>query len=227
MVYVVAPYGVGVRTKSFVTVRRAMAPIAIGARTLVPYVDTATAVVVAARSASGSRAAVALLSRALQQQHVTLAGLRDARDLIGHKWCRGVDAALVTVGVGVRSPAEKDMRDLMLTSTILPEPRWNQWLDLGDGGPLVCVDALHPEARLVTEVEGRRYHAWADQFENMHARHERLTAAGLVVLHPTPLRIRREPTLLLQRLEQTYVGNVGRGLPAAVRLVDPPQLRAA
>jgi very-short-patch-repair endonuclease len=173
------------------------------------------------------RSAIGLLSRALQTGLVGLGELRDARDSLGDKWCHNVDRALVGVGVGVRSPAERDMRALMLTSRVLPEARWNQWLDLGDGDPPVCVDSLIEEARLVNEVEGRRYHAWANQFEDMHARHERLTAAGLVVLHPTPRRIRFEAGALLARLEQSYLGNRGRGLPPGVRLIDPPQLRAA
>ena len=65
---------------------------------------------------------------------MTVDTLRLARESIGDKWCRPVDGALETVGVGVRSPAESDLRKLIRTSPVLPEPQWNVWLDLGDGG---------------------------------------------------------------------------------------------
>jgi hypothetical protein len=199
-----------------------MADIRVGSQGLLPYVDAPTALIVAARNARTNRDAIAILSRGLQLGVVDVRSLRDARENIGDKWCRGVDGALVAVGVGLRSPAEKDMRELILTSRILPEPRWNQWLDLGDGGGPVCVDALLEGARLVNEVDGKRYHAWGNQFDETQARHERLTSAGLIVLHATPKRIRQDRHVLLERLEQTYRRYAGQGMPPEVRLIPPP-----
>jgi len=49
-VHVVLPWDSGLRSRDFVVVRRAMAPIRVGGAGLVRYVDAATALVVAARN---------------------------------------------------------------------------------------------------------------------------------------------------------------------------------
>jgi hypothetical protein len=221
-VHIVVPWDSPARTASFVVVRRAVSDILIGGRALVPYVDAPTALVVAARNASSERAAIALLSRGLQVGLVREDDLFVARERIGDKWCAQTDTALVAVGVGVRSPAERDARDLILSSRRVPQPRWNQWVDVGDGKPPVCLDALWEDAAVVHETNGKRYHAWDLTFEDMQARHDRLTAAGLVVLHNTPTRIRRSGPDVLRDIERTYALYRGRGLPASVRLIDPP-----
>ena len=151
-VHIVVPRDSGARSTKFVVVRRACAEIRIGARGLVPYVDAATALIVAARHARTVSAAIAILSRGLQTQLVEVATLVEAREAIGDKYCRDVDQALLAVGVGLRSPAEKVNHDLILSSRVLPEPLWNQWLDLGDGGPEICADALWEGAGMLEEV---------------------------------------------------------------------------
>jgi hypothetical protein len=224
LVHVVVPNASGIRSNGQVVVRRALAEIVIGDRGIVPYVDVATALIVAARHARTDRSAVAMLSRGLQRGVVTVNDLRDARERIGDKWCRGVDAALVAVGVGLRSPAERDTYKLIRLSKILPEPAWNQGLRLDDGGPDVCVDALWEDAGMVNEVIGKRYHAWGVQYDDTNARKERLQAAGFVVCEVTPARLRREGRVVLANLERVYAANAGRGLPTGVTLVDPPTI---
>ena len=227
-VHLVVPASSPARSQSFVVVRRTLGAINVGDRGFVPYVDLPTALIVAARGASGRDPAVAVLSRALQRDLTTVRDLQEAREGLGDKWCRQVDRALIDVGVGVRSPAERVARDLILTSARLPEPEWNVWLDLGDGGAEVCVDGLWIRARLVHEVNGKRYHAWDKSFEDMQARHDRLTAAGLIALHNAPRRLRREGALALDEIERTHARYDGLGLPANVRVVPPPtRLRIA
>ena len=221
-VHVVVPWPSGVKSRDFVTVRQSMAPIVIGSRGIVPYVEPSTAFLVAARNARSPRTAIAVLSRGLQKGLVTQQSLATAREAIGDKLFRPVDAALLAVGVGVRSSAEEDGRRLLSASRVLPRILWNQWLDLGDGRYPVCVDALIEDAGMVHEINGRRYHAWDASFENMHARHERLVASGLIVVPTTPLRIRRSGEAVLANVESTYRRNAGRGMPPGVRLVDPP-----
>lgn len=222
-VHAVAPADSPARSRDFVVVRRALAEIRIDSRGIVPYVDIDTAVLIAARGMESSRSAIAILSRALQSGRVTEQSLVAARQCLGDKWCRRLDSALVAVGIGVRSPLENDNRVLLGTSTVLPEPLWNQWLDLGDGLPWVCADALWEEAGMVEEVLGRKYHAWAEQFEQTEARRARMIAAGLVVQGATRQHIRTGGPLLA-RLERTYIRNAGGGMPAGVRLVSPPAI---
>ena len=222
-VHVVAPFAAAIRSTGYVRVRRTVGDIAIGTATpVLRFVDEATAFVTAARGMRTERDAIAVLSRGLQQGVVTVASLHEARERIGDKWCRNVDGALVAVGVGLRSPGEHDARELILGSRVLPEPRWNQWIDLGDGGGLVCLDALWDDAGYGHEVNGRKYHAWGTQFDEMQTRHDRLTAAGLVIMHNGLTRIRRAGPEVLQQAERGYLRYRGRGLPPGVRLVDAP-----
>lgn len=225
-VHVVVPASSRARTRGFVVVRRSMSDIAIGDRGLVPYVQPAIAVVAATRRAPSVSSAVAFLSLALQRGMVTTDTLTASREHFGDKWCRRVDTALAAVGVGVRSPAEKQAHELFGRSPTLPSPRWNVWLDLGDGGPLVCVDALWEDAGLVAEINGRAYHAWGEQFEHMHRRGGRLVAAGLTVLHCTPRQLSQHGVDVLHQLERAYARQVGSGLPSGVRAVSPPPIAA-
>jgi hypothetical protein len=222
IVHVVVPWPSNRKSRDFVVVRSSMAEISIGGRGAVPYVDAPTAFVVAARNARSPRAAISVLSRALQENIVSTRELLVARERLGDKLCRPVDAALLAVDVGVRSPAEEDARRLLMTSRRLPPIRWNQWLDLGDGGYPVCVDGLIEDAGLVHEINGKRYHAWDKSFEDMHSRHERIGATGIVVVPSTPLRIRRSGPQVLANVERTYEFHAGRGMPPGVRLIDPP-----
>lgn len=221
-VHLVVPWDSPARSRGYVIVRRSLAPIVVGARSAVPYVEPAMALIVAARSCSSERAAIALLSRGLQTGLVDERTLRDARERLGDKWCRRTDAALLAVGVGVRSAAELDAHRLIASSRLLPPPLLNQWLDLGDGGAPVCADALWTDAGLVHETNGKRYHAWDLAFDDMQARHDRLTTAGLIALHNSPTRIRRDGPEILREIERTYVRYRDRGMPAGTRLVDPP-----
>lgn len=225
-VHVVVPSPSRARSRGFVVVRRSIGEITIGDRGLVPYVDRPTALIAAARRAPSRSVAVAHLSLALQRRLVTVDELMTGRRSFGDKWCRRVDSALVAVGLGLRSPAEKQAFDLFEQSRLLPAPQWNIWLALGDGGPPVCVDALWEDAGLVAEINGRAYHAWAEQFESMHRRAARLTAAGLTTMHCTPRQLSQNGADILRQLEQTYARCAGNGLPGGVRRTDPPSIAA-
>lgn len=221
-VHVVTPATGTSRSRGFVLVRRSIADITVAGAGVVPYVDAATALIVAARAAVSSDAAIDVLSRGLQLGAATVTHLLEARERIGDKWCRGVDSALRAVGVGLRSPLENDYRGLISTSQILPEPLWNQWLDLDDGLPPVCADALWTHAGMAQDINGRRYHGWGQQLEDTEARRSRMVAAGIVVQAATATQIRRGGPVLLDRLERTYLAERGRGLPPRVRLIDAP-----
>lgn len=224
---VVAPFGSPVRSDHGVRVRRTIGEIEVVRLGPVRYVPEPIAVLVAARNARTYAAAVATLSDALRQRLVTVQELRAGREMLGDKWCKRLDRALVEVGVGIRSAGESIFRELILTSHVLPEPLWNQWLDLGDGGWPICADGLWKEAAMLHEVNGRAYHAWGEQYERTSARAERVVTAQLVHTQSTPLRLSREGSVVLVNLERTYQHNVGRGMPPHVTLIDPPSWAAA
>jgi hypothetical protein len=226
-VHVVAPFDNPARSRDWVKVRRTIAEIEVVRTSHLRYVVEPMAVLVAARDTRNVDRAVDILSRALQSGRVTLRELQAVRTMIGDKGCGALDKALAHVSIGLRSPAEVTFRDLAMTSKILPEALWNQWLDLGDDGQPVCADGLWIEAVALHEVNGKRWHGWGWQYESTSARTERVTAADLVYTQSTPLRLAREPGVVLRNLERTYLNNLGRPWPAGVKLIDPPAWAAA
>jgi hypothetical protein len=226
-VQVVVPFESPARSRDWVSVRRTLSEIEVVSTQRLRYVVEPIALLVAARGARNEDAAIDILSRGLQTGMTTTLELQAAREMLGDKWCKRLDRALVAVNVGLRAASEKRFRDLVLTSQVLPEPLWNQWLDLGDGGCPVCADGLWKGAAMLHEVNGKAYHAWGLQYESTSARTERVTAAGVLPTQSTPLRLLREGPVVLANLEQTYLLNAGRGWPAGVRLIDPPSWAAA
>ena len=226
-VHVVVPYESKARSRDFVVVRRSNL-IVFGDQTgVASYVDAATAVVAAARRLRSERAAVGMLSRPLQTGLVTLDDLEAAHIHAPPRNARLVRAALDQLGAGVRSSGESVAQRLLARSEILPQILWNRWLQLPDGGPLMCADGLIVEAGLVLEVNSKTYHAWALTFEDTEARQLRLTSAGLVVAPFTPRLAMVDGQRVLRDVEHAYLRHAGRGLPTGVEMVSEPRWRSA
>jgi hypothetical protein len=98
---------------------------------------------------------------------------------------------VTTIGEGIRSPAEGDLRDLISRSK-LPQPLFNASLCL-DGRLLARPDAWWPDYGVAVEVDSREWHLTPDDWEATMRRHRRLTAAGIRVLHVSPRQLRTEP----------------------------------
>jgi hypothetical protein len=168
------------------------------------------------------REGFAVLAAAVQQRRTRLA---DVASLLAEAPNRGkpkVIRSIERLDGGIRSVAEADFSNLVATSSVLPQPLWNCLLRL-PGGELISPDALWAEAGLVHEVNGRRYHAdddgKRDLFDEMQRRHDLLTAAGLVVLHNAPARLRTNGGGAIAQVESCYLRGLGRGLPAGVEIV--------
>ena len=219
-VQVVVPYGHPARTTSFVTVRRSRIVPAVPSPHWVRYVDLATALVMAARDMRDPRRVTDMLSRPLQQGLVTIDDLLAAHLHAPSRGSRIVGTVLEQLCAGIRSPAEADARELMGGSVVLPEARWNAWLRLPDGGPLVCADALFEDAGMIVEINGRTYHAWGLAFEETEARQLRVEAAGLTVAPLTPRRMTIARAESLRHLEAIYRRLAGRGMPPGVQIVQ-------
>jgi hypothetical protein len=226
-VHLVVPFESPARSRDWLHVRRTISEIEVVTTERLRYVVEPMAVLVAARDARNVDRAIDILSRALQTGVTTVLELQAVRSMLGDKGCGALDRALTQVGIGLRSPAEKLFRDLVMTSRILPEPLWNQWLDLGDDGLAVCADGLWKDAGMLHEVNGKVAHAWGLQYESTSAREERVTTADVIYTQSTPLRLLREGPTIRRNLEVTYLRNAGRGMPPGVTLIDPPSWAAA
>jgi very-short-patch-repair endonuclease len=108
-------------------------------------------------------------------------------------------AAIVRACLGhtglTRSEAERRLRAL-LKAAELPQPLVNQYL----AGLLV--DFYWPEAGLVLEVDGFRFHGSRAAFERDRRRDQRLAAAGFQVIRITWRQLEEEPMAVLARLAQ-------------------------
>jgi hypothetical protein len=218
LVHVVVPNGAAARSRGFVVVRRTAAEIRTLRSGLLRYVDPASAAIAAARRMGSDRSVLAVLSEVLQRGLTTFDELVAAHMQGPPRNTRRTDRALEQLGVGVRSVAEADFVKLVTTSAVLPVPECNALLRL-QTRRLVCVDALFRSSAVIHETNGRVAHAREDLFEDMQERHDALVAAGFVVLHNSPRRIRARGRDVLVELERAHARYDGRGLPDGVEVL--------
>lgn len=111
------------------------------------------------------------------------------------------------LNAGCRSAPECELRDLVHTSKVLPEPRWNRVLPGARG---IYPDACLPEARLVIEVDSRAFHGFGDAPERTERRRARYAELGWLVVPISPTRLRREPAAVLREIEAAYLAGLKR-----------------
>jgi very-short-patch-repair endonuclease len=108
--------------------------------------------------------------------------------------------ALAEVTDGIRSSREAEMKTLIKRGH-LPLPLFNARLYCGE--ELIAIaDAWWQEAGLVAEVDSKEWHLSPKDWEKTMARHARLTALGILVLHFTPRQIRDQPDQVLATIRQ-------------------------
>ena len=99
--------------------------------------------------------------------------------------------ALAEVADGVRSVAEADLRNLIRRER-LPAAMLNPRL-YADEAFLASPDAWWPQAGVAAEVDSREWHLSPRDRERTLARHSRMSAFGIIVLHYPPRKLRAEP----------------------------------
>ncbi|MGH8829161.1 MAG: hypothetical protein ACRDVZ_16480, partial [Jiangellaceae bacterium] len=102
---------------------------------------------------------------------------------------------------------ECELRDLVGTSRILPEARWNRVLPDQRG---MYPDACWPQARLVVEVDSRSWHGFGDAPQRTEERRARYAALGWTVLPVSPARLRSDPRGVLRQIEAAYLAGRDR-----------------
>jgi hypothetical protein len=160
-----------------------------------------------------------------------MAGLADARAIVAGAVQRGrcsveqlvaelragpvrgsatLRSVLAEVIGGIRSVPEADLRDL-IRGAGLPEPLYNARLYLGSVF-LAQPDAWWPNYGVAVEVDSREWHLSPADWEQTMARHARMCAAGIVVLHFSPRRQREQPREVTAAIAGAL--RAGRPLPA-------------
>jgi hypothetical protein len=152
----------------------------------------------------------AIVASAVQQGRCTTAQLAaELRDGPIHG-SANLRAVLAEVIDGIRSVPEGDLRALICASQ-LPQPLYNPKLFLG-GVFLASPDAWWPDHGLAVEVDSKQWHLSPANWERTMARHRRMSAAGITVLHVSPRQLREQPAQVLADIAATL--RAGRPLPA-------------
>jgi hypothetical protein len=173
--------------------------------------ERAVADTVRAMTATDLAAVRAVVAGAVQQGRCTIADLAaelQAGPVRGSAAFRGVLAEVID---GIRSPAEADLRNLIRASE-LPQPLYNPKLYLPGGVFLAQPDAWWPDHGVAAEVDSREWHLSPADWETTMARHARMSAAGIVVLHFSPRQQRDQPAGVIGTIASAL--HAGRPLPA-------------
>ncbi|WAL66802.1 hypothetical protein ORV05_03035 [Amycolatopsis cynarae] len=129
---------------------------------------------------------------------------------------------LSEIGDGVRSAAEAWGRSLVRRSP-LPEPGWNVPVRDRAGRLLGVVDGWW-RVGLAWETDSKEFHLTPDGYARTLEKHAALTAAGVVVIHTVPSRLRTDPHGVLRELMAAH--EVAKSCPAPQVMV-PPSARIA
>jgi hypothetical protein len=123
---------------------------------------------------------------------------------------------LAEVAGGVRSAAEADLVRLVRRAR-LPMPVLNPRLYVG-GEFLASPDAWWPDAGVAAEVDSRQWHLSPAEWEQTMARHARMSAHGIIVLHYSPNRIRSDGEQVAAEIRAALAAGRSRSLPAVAAM---------
>lgn len=119
--------------------------------------------------------------------------------------------ALAEVAGGVRSAAEGQLHALIKRSG-LPMPMFNPRLFVGRAF-LAVPDCWWPEVGVAAEVDSRAWHLSPRGWENTLARHARMAAVGIIVLHFAPSQIYAQRNEVVGMIRSALAAARGRPLP--------------
>jgi hypothetical protein len=155
---------------------------------VVRYAPLDRAIADTARMLTDIRAVRAVVATAVQRGEVQLWQLTRELDLGPKRHSALLRQAVAEVAAGVRSAAEADLLTL-ITAAKLPEPLYNARLYVGQDF-LASPDVWWPEYGVAVEVDSKAWHLSPADWERTLARHARMTAQGILVLHFPPGRLR-------------------------------------
>jgi len=178
--------------------------------------ERAVADTVRAMAVRDQAAVRAVVAGAVQQGRCTIAHLAAELHSGPIRGSATLRTVLGEVIDGIRSPAEADLRMLIRTSG-LPQPLYNPKLYLPDGLFLAQPDAWWPDYGVAAEVDSREWHLSPADWEATMARHARMSAAGIVVLHFSPRQQRDQPAAVIG----TIAGALRAGRPLSAITTRP------
>lgn len=189
---ILVPVGVRRQSAAFVRIQHtARMPDNVWTTRAIRFAPLTRAIADAARGMQRFSDVQAVVCEAVQHGGCELAELiaeLDAGPTAGSRWYR---EALAEVSAGIRSSAERDLKRIIDRSGI-DRPLYNPRLYTLNGVFLGMPDAWWQHAGVAAEVDSRQYHISAADHEATVARHNRMEAAGIHMLHFLPGTIKRD-----------------------------------
>jgi hypothetical protein len=164
----------------------------------ISYAVAARAVADTVRQLTDMAEVRALVAASVQREKATVWQLQEELSIGPQRGSARLRGALAEVAEGIRSSAEGDLRTLTKKSG-LPEALFNPTLLFGSEF-LACPDAWWPQFGVAAEVDSKAWHLSPEDWEQTLARHARMTAQGILVLHFPPNRIRSEGWKVAQEI---------------------------
>jgi hypothetical protein len=217
-VFVLVPHASKRSSRDFVAVERTCSlptPRVDGLRRWAPI---HRAVLDAARRCTDEEAVRALIFEVVQRRLASPEALNDERIAGQRRGSRFARLALEAVFAGARSVPEGDLLPL-LERAGLQRMLLNPRLTTPGGAFLACPDAYDPETGVCLEIDSREHHFAVESWEATMRRHARMTAAGLLVIHVSPRRLRLEPDAVMTEVRAAV--EAAQGWPRPGLTVSP------
>ena len=171
------------------------------------------AVLDAARHRTNRDEVRALLADAVQLRRSTTARLRAELDAGNQRGSGLVREVLEELEDGIRSATEGWGRDVYARSG-LPPMLWNPTLRWPDGRFLATPDGYLPCVGMAWENDSMEFHPVEE--DDTARRRARMVAAGLVVAHHRPRRLKTEPDRVIEELRAHYRLAASRPTPELI-----------
>jgi hypothetical protein len=155
----------------------------------------------------------ALLADAVQQRRTTPARLQQELDAGNQRGSGLVREVLEEIADGIRSAVEGWGRDLYAHSG-LPPMLWNPRLYFPNGRFLASPDGYEPKVGMAWEQDSLEFHP--PEEDDTARRRADMIAAGVVVAHHRPGRLKREPQRVLEELRGYHRLAASRPVPDLV-----------
>jgi hypothetical protein len=186
----------------------------------VTYAAPARAVADAVRQLEDMSEVRALVAAGVQRGKIGLPELAAELAAGPKRGSARLRAVLAEVADGVRSSAEGDLRTLIKRAE-LPVPMFNPKLYVG-AEFLASPDAWWRELAVAAEVDSKQWHFSPEDWERTLARHARMTAQGILVLHFPPAKVRDQPWLVVREIRSALASSRGplqhiRTVPVSTR----------
>lgn len=157
----------------------------------------------------------AALAEAVQRRRTTPAELLAE---LNAGSCRGTALprrVLHELIAGVRSPAESWARELAMSAGF-GSMWWNPDVLLPNGSHLATPDGWLDDVGLAWEIDSFEHHFKPDDYAATLKRHNKMTAAGIIVVHTIPSRLRTEPAQVIAELRGAYQLALQRPRPPVI-----------